>query len=168
MSRREWTREALTSDRFIGWVPWSACPAALSQIAPGAGGVYVVYRPSLASPEFIEKSPAGIWRGDPTVRREALEANWVPRAQVLNIGKANHGRLRDRLKEYINFGRGGRSRHAGGRLIWQLADSEDLLVAWKSLSRDTDPEAEERTMIARFRADYGKPPFANNPDRMGR
>ena len=70
------------------------------------------------------------------MKLDALGANWVPGAHVLNIGKANHGRLRARLREYIGFGRGGRSRHSGGRLIWQLADSEDLLVAWRLLPLD--------------------------------
>lgn len=84
MSKRDWTRAALTRDGFLGWVPWSACPAGLGTIDPAAGGVYVVYRPELAEPVFLERSPAGTWRGDPTVSRDALEANWVPGAQVLN------------------------------------------------------------------------------------
>jgi hypothetical protein len=53
-------------------------------------------------------------------------------------------------------------------LIWQLDQSERLLVAWKTLPTETDPPAVEKAMIAAFRNDYGKPPFANDPDRLGR
>ncbi len=164
----DWTRDALTDGGFEGWVPWKHCPVALSAIPNDAGGVYVVYRLDDGPPRFLERSPAGTWRGEPTVTREALEANWVPGAAVLNVGKANHGRLRARLREYIGFGRGGRSRHAGGRLIWQVADPEDLLVAWRILPRDEDPRAVETAMISSFRQDHGKPPFANDPNRLGR
>jgi len=98
----DWTRDALTDDGFEGWVPWKHCPVALSAIPNDAGGVYVVYRLDDGPPRFLERSPAGTWRGEPTVTREALEANWVPGAAVLNVGKANHGRLRARLREYMS------------------------------------------------------------------
>jgi hypothetical protein len=83
------------------------------------------------------------------------------------IGKAKHDRLRTRLKEFIDFGRGGKRRHWGGRLIWQLDASEELLVAWRVLLREITPESVEAQMIAAFRADYGKAPFANDPHRLG-
>ena len=162
----DWTREALTQAGFVGWEPWSACPVALATIEPQAGGVYVVYCES-SRPEYLDRNPAGTFRGDPSVSREALDANWVARAQVVYIGKANHGRLRTRLKEFVDFGRGGKRRHWGGRLIWQLDLAERLLVAWRVLPRETVPQNVERQMIATFRADYGKAPFANDPHRLG-
>jgi hypothetical protein len=73
------------------------------------GGVYVIYRDDAEVPAYLDRSPAGTFRGDPSVNRESLEANWVPGAQVLYIGKANHGRLRKRLGEFIDFGRGGKN-----------------------------------------------------------
>ncbi|HEX7246271.1 MAG TPA: hypothetical protein VF245_11985 [Solirubrobacterales bacterium] len=95
-------------------------------------------------------------------------ANWVPDAHVLNIGKANHGQLRNRLAAYCSFGEGGRGRHYGGRLIWQLADSEKLLVAWRKLDTpDVNPYEVEQKMIRAFKSVYGKPPFANAPHRLG-
>lgn len=163
MSRRDWTRAALTRDGFVGWVPWSACPAALDTIDREAGGVYVVYRTGNDAPVFRSRSPAGTWRGDPTVSPEQIEANWVPGAKVLNIGKADHGRLRTRLREYIDFGRGGKSRHSGGRLVWQLADSEAQLIAWRIVPLPAAAVDVEKAMIARFRVDYGVRPFANDP-----
>ena len=168
MSHDRWSRAALTGDGFSGWVRWSACPAALNVIDKTAGGVYVVYRDQLTEPDFLPASPAGTWRGDPSISPARLVANWVPDAHVLNIGKANQGRLRARLKEYIAFGRGGRARHSGGRLIWQLANSQDLLAAWKVLPTDVDPVSVEKQMIADHRSDYAKPPFANDPDMDGR
>ncbi len=67
------------------------------------------------------------FRGDPSVPRDALDANWVPEAKVVYIGKAKHGRLRERLSEFVSFGRGGKHRHWGGRLIWQLDLAEEVL-----------------------------------------
>jgi len=83
------------------------------------------------------------------------------------IGKANHGRLRKRLQEFVDFGRGGKRRHWGGRLIWQLDLSGELLVAWRVVPRETVPKSVESQMIAAFRADWGKAPFANEPHRLG-
>lgn len=83
------------------------------------------------------------------------------------IGKANHGRLRKRLEEFVDFGRGGKRRHWGGRLIWQLDMSGEVLVAWRVLPRKIVPKTVESQMIATFRADWGKAPFANDPHRLG-
>lgn len=121
-----------------------------------------------ARPTYLDESPAGTFRGDPSVSREALDANWVPGAQIVYIGKANQGRLRKRLEEFIDFGRGGKTRHWGGRLIWQLELSGELLVAWRVLPPEIVPKSVESAMLAAFRADYGKAPFANDPHRLGR
>jgi hypothetical protein len=153
---------------FVGWVRWEACPHALAGIERSAGGVYVIYRADPADPAYLDSSPAGTFRGDPTVPARVLEANWVPGARVVYIGKANHGRLRKRLEEFIDFGRGGIRRHWGGRLIWQLQQSEKLLVAWRSVPPDVTPKEIEDDMIYSFRQTYGKAPFANDPHLLGR
>jgi hypothetical protein len=163
-----WTRPALEAAGFIGWVPWSACPDALKTINTEAGGVYVVYREATNEPDFLEKSPAGTWRGDPTASLDSLSANWVPGAHAVYIGKADPKQLRRRLKDYVLFGRGGKARHSGGRLIWQLPDSEDLLVAWHILPTNAMPLDEETKLRTAFRTDYGKPPFANDPHLLGK
>jgi hypothetical protein len=167
-SRDDWTREALEARGFEGWIPWSHCPLRLDAIDRAAGGVYVVVLAEPVEPVYLDRSPAGRFRGDPTVGPAELEANWVPLAQVVYIGKANHGRLQTRLREFVDFGRGGKRRHRGGRLIWQLNISEELLVAWRVLPRSVVPKAEEDHMIDDFKRTFGKRPFANNPDRMGR
>lgn len=48
----------------------------------------------------------------------------------------------------------------GGRYIWQLSDSADVLVAWKA-TPGRDPEDVESTSISDYIATYGSRPFAN-------
>jgi hypothetical protein len=82
---------------------------------------------------------------------------------VLNIGKAGPGRtatLKSRLLNYVRFGQGKNSGHSGGRYIWQLPNSRDLLVCWKATGKAVPREVEKR-LIAEFRQKYGKLPFAN-------
>lgn len=45
-------------------------------------------------------------------------------------------------------------------MIWQLADSDDLLVAWKVLG-DLEPVAVEQQMLDEFVRIFGTFPFAN-------
>ena len=169
MTPPEWTRPHLEADGFVGWVPWSSWRSALTAIAASAGGVYVVYRSAAAPPTFLPRSPAGTFRGDPTVSAVALAANWVDDAAVVYIGKADHGQLRRRLQTYARFGQGTNARHWGGRLIWQLADSSQLLVAWRVMPTDQSPAAEEKRLLTAFRQTHdGHPPFANDPDLLGR
>ena len=49
--------------------------------------------------------------------------------------------------------------HWGGRYIWQLSDSDELLVAWK-VTNDA-PELVENEMLAAFVDRYDQLPFAN-------
>ena len=81
---------------------------------------------------------------------------------MVYIGKADRGPsgtrgLRERLGEYRRHGAGRRAKHWGGRLIWQLADSAELLLAGERTRRP----CLEKAMIAEFVAMHGKRPFAN-------
>lgn len=122
---------------------------------------------------FLERSIAGHFKGrDPTVDAQALAANWVPGAATLYIGMADWRKrgkhpLRKRLQEFARIGAGEAVGHWGGRLIWQLADSDQLLVAWKGTPHRI-PKAVEDALIADFRDAFGKPPFANDPHLLGR
>ena len=160
------TRATLEQHGFVGWEPMSNLLASLAVIDREAAGVYVVYRANLDPRAFLATSPAGRFRGDPTVPVRVLKANGVPNANVIYIGQAGPRRLRQRLRELEGFGRGTRHRHWGGRLLWQLSDSVDALVAWKTISRGS-PRALESTMLAAFRHAYGRAPFANDPHLLG-
>jgi hypothetical protein len=148
------------TERFV---PFSALPDA---DVPVGAGVYVVYRDSDEPPDFLERSPAGRFKGkDPTVPTAVLKSAWVSGARVLNVGKAalgSSGRrgLSNRLDEYCRFGTGEPVAHWGGRYIWQLSDSPQLLVAWRETPLQ-DPRHVEQTYIAEFVRHYGKRPFAN-------
>lgn len=114
---------------------------------------------------FAERSCGGWFKGkDPTVPREALDANWVDGAEVIYIGKAEE--LKRRLTQFADFGAGKAIGHWGGRLIWQLPSIDELLVAWKETPGRVPIEVEAE-LIASFRQAYGKPPFANDPHRLG-
>jgi hypothetical protein len=151
---------------FVGWLTFDELRAAKLNEVPAAGGVYVVWRAAADRPEFLETNPGGRFkRRDPTVTQDALQANWVDGAEVVYIGKANS--LKRRLGEFERFGAGAPIGHWGGRLIWQLADSVMLCVAWKS-TPGLDPKQVEGKLIGEFRQLYGKPPFANDPHLLGR
>lgn len=157
------TRGALEDDGFLGWIPLRAVRD--DDDVPRSGGVYVVVRALAGEPAFLALNPGGQFRGrDPSVTAEALRANWVDGAEVVYIGKADE--LRRRLHQFADFGAGKPVGHWGGRLIWQLADSETLLVAWKETPARV-PVQVEAELISAFREYYGKPPFANNPHRLG-
>jgi hypothetical protein len=76
---------------------------------------------------------------------------------LVYIGKA--ARLRTRLRQYRDHGQGKPVGHWGGRYIWQLSDSGELLVAWK-VTNDA-PRLVEKEMLAAFVDRYGQLPFAN-------
>jgi hypothetical protein len=94
---------------------------------------------------------------------EEVESRWVENTIVLYIGKAGpeeRRTLKARLNEYMQFGRGIPIGHSGGRFIWQLRGSSDLLVCWKP-TPNTDPRTVEKDLIRQFEAAYKKLPFAN-------
>ena len=148
---------------FLGFVAFADLP---TTDVPREPGVYVVLRTDTEPPCFREHSPAGRFKAkDPSVDQAALERAWVPGAAVIYIGKAGRsGRaargLMKRLDEYRRHGSGQRIGHWGGRYIWQLADSDQLLAAWKT-TPDQNPEDVESQLIHDFESAYGCLPFAN-------
>ena len=80
----------------------------------------------------------------------------MPDAAVVYIGKA--GSLSERVGSLIAFGTGHPVGHRGGRYLWQLADAQSLLVAWRS---EDEPERAEAALLDAFRAQHGVLPFAN-------
>lgn len=160
----EWTRAGLEAAGFSGFCRFDEL---VQYAAPQVAGVYAVVRVSVDPPQFLPTSVAGHLKDrDPSVVPELLAEAWIDGAAVLYIGKASSGGsgrrgLRTRLHEYRRHGAGERVPHWGGRYIWQLQDSADLLVAWKPALATEDAEDIESRLIASFVANYGKRPFAN-------
>jgi hypothetical protein len=108
--------DAVDLSGFAGWVPFSQLP---DTDVPAGPGVYVVVRPSAEPPSFLDVSPAGHFKGvDPTVAIAELEAQWVPGAHIVYIGKANLGAsgrrgLSHRLAEFRKYGAGVPIGHRG-------------------------------------------------------
>ena len=141
---------------FTGFVPLLTLPR---DLPPPAGGVYTVVRAKELPPKFLDQNPGGRFKGqDPTVPVDDLKDRWLADAQVMYIGKATN--LRMRLYQFRRFGEGQPIGHWGGRFIWQLADSAELLIAWRP-TPDMNPRAVELTMLDEFRSWHGRLPYAN-------
>lgn len=156
-------KEGLVDEGFVGFT--SFAELALSEV-PQSPGVYAVLMPEVFTARFMVTSAGGHLKGkDPSVAEDVLPARWVTDAEVLYIGKAGAGKtakrgLRKRIQEFADFGRGAPVGHWGGRLLWQLADSQDLVIAWKVLPPAL-VDATEARYQAEFLAVHGRLPFAN-------
>lgn len=156
-------RQTLKQDGFTGFRPLRDLD--INRI-PQKPGVFAVLRPEGFRPQFLAKSTAGIFKKkNPSLTTEALDGEWVDRADVLYIGKAGPGSkgnrgLRRQIQEFVDFGAGKPPGHWDGRLVWQLAAAGSLIVAWKELPVGELTEAEARYHAA-FVAEYGRLPFAN-------
>ena len=103
----------------------------------------------------------------PTKSLDRLQEEWVEGALIVYVGQSgsrSKGTLARRVEQMIRFGQGARVAHWGGRLIWQLADSDRLVVCWKTI-QDRDPRDVERALIKAFKTLHGgKRPYANLRD----
>lgn len=153
----------LRANGFVGFASFAELD--LNDV-PREAGIYAVLKPAGYQNVFLEQSAGGWFKQkNPSVLESALVARWMDDADVLYIGKAGAGAagtrgLRKRIQEFADFGRGKPVGHWGGRLIWQLEDSQSLVIAWKSLPGPEVDEAEAR-YHAEFRQLYGHLPFAN-------
>lgn len=132
---------------------------------PNNRGIYVIINPDCSSKKFLLKGVGGYFKDkDPNISLSELSTNWVDNCQVVYIGQAggngSSATLKKRLKQYLDFGKGKPVGHYGGRLIWQLSNHKNLIVAWKAINTN-DPRNEEAILIQEFYDYYGKLPFAN-------
>ena len=152
---------------FLGFKKMSELFADNSSI-PKTKGVYLVLNPNFDKPKYLQTGTGGHHKGkNPNIPIDELESNWVDNALVVYIGKAgsedSKATLNSRLKQYFSFGQGKNVGHYGGRLIWQLENSAELIVCWKPLPND-DPKTIESQLIRNFVTEFSKRPFANLKD----
>ena len=138
-----------------------------SSVVPQERGVYMVINLSKEK-EFLTVGTGGFFKGkNPNVSIQTLESNWVENSIVVYIGKAggegSGATLQSRLGQYFRFGQGKNVGHYGGRLIWQLKNSADLVVCWKELPTE-DPRTVKSELIREFVSQFSKRPFANLTD----
>ncbi len=154
-------RPDLEAVGFAGWQTWEELRASDFASQPHGPAAYVVYAPAGSDPVFLPESPAGLFRGkDPTVGVDVLEAEWIPGAGVIYIGQSNDAARR--MKQFARFGAGELVGHWGGRYIWQLGNSSELLVAWHRISWAEEAREYEKRLLAHFRELHqGARPFAN-------
>lgn len=139
-----------------------------SSIIPKCKGIYIILNPNYKNSEYLPIGTGGHFKGkNPNIGIEELKSNWVDNSLVIYIGKAgsetSKSTLNSRLKQYFRFGQGKNIGHWGGRIIWQLKNSSDLIVCWKTLQND-DPRIMESQLIKTFIKEFHKRPFANLTD----
>ena len=151
---------------FDGFVPVGQLRSsqALERIPP-TKGVYLVMRPRGFALVLRRRSTGGYFKGrEPAVPLSGLKEKWVDDTEVLYVGKAGGSKtratLRSRIRQYLRFGSGEPVGHWGGRYIWQLRDSRELLLCWKPTPR-LEPRELEKELLGEFEKVYGKLPFAN-------
>ena len=152
---------------FVGFKTMQELFGDSSQL-PAIKGVYLVLNLDTKSPSYLQVCSGGHFKGkNPNITIPELKSNWVDKTIVVYIGKAgsetSSATLKSRLKQYFGFGQGKNIGHWGGRLIWQLATSNNLVVCWKALPNE-DPRTFEGKLIKDFVTQYGNRPFANLAD----
>ena len=158
----------LESNGFVGFLSVESLMISNVMEIPLVKGVYLVLSLKDLSPDFLDTSTGGRFKGkDPSVDPDVLTNKWVEDAIVVYIGQAGGGTskatLRSRIKQLLDFGTGKPVGHWGGRYLWQLKNSKDLVLCWKA-TPGSDPRQIEKDLIHSFISDYGRLPFANLRD----
>jgi hypothetical protein len=158
------TNEWLKAEGFEGFLTVRQVRTLGVRAIPADPGVYVLLWPGVGRPRFRSGSTGGWFKGkDPTVSRSILRERWIAESHLVYIGSATAGSsgtrgLQARIGELLCFGMGVPVAHWGGRLMWQIAGSDRLVIAWK---RSRSPGAAEARLLGRFERIHGRLPFAN-------
>lgn len=155
-------KERLLEEGFRGFVRVKKIKTEFGNCEiPHDEGVYHVLRQTDSIPVFLSKGTGGYFKGkDPNVSVDELYLNWIDDEPILYIGKASD--LHRRILQYVKFGSGKNVGHFGGRYIWQLKNSDDLIICWKCIKNSRIIEG---NMIADFKNKHnGRRPFANLKD----
>jgi hypothetical protein len=141
---------------------------------PKEAGVYLILRLAQTEPEFLSVNLSRMHnkhKNKPDLHSypvQALRDKYakVKGSIVVYIGKAggkkSDATIYSRLKAYMQAGliTVGSSSHSGGRGIWQLKDSSNLLVCWKVTHKD-EAEELEKNLLKQFIGFYASLPLAN-------
>jgi len=110
---------------------------------------------------------------DPNEEIDVLESNRVHNSRILYIGRAGgqtsadrlyRSTLRKRICQYIRLGYGESAAHRGDRYIWQIRDSKQLLIGYRTtdmIGGNPNPVKYEHYLLAEYLSNYGRLPFAN-------
>jgi hypothetical protein len=156
-------RSYLEEQGFIGFVPIGELRTCPSDTIPDNPGLYAILRLSNGAPAFLDRNPGAPYYGkDSTYSLGELKDNWVDGAQLLFVGHTTSP-LRKRVGAFLRYGAGNSVEHWTGRIVWQLKDADDLVVAWKPLNDHVeDPLALREDLLDEFKQKYnGRLPFAN-------
>ncbi len=127
---------------------------------PKKKGVYLVLKPQDMDVDFLETGTGGHFKDkDPNVSIDKLKAKWIEDTLVLYVGRTGRT-LYERINELLRFGQGENIGHWGGRYLWQINHSEELVICWKEM-QDEDPEEIWKQLLWDFESVYSKLPFAN-------
>lgn len=136
-----------------------------SSSIPKEKGVYLIINSGFTKKDFLLKGTGGFFKAkDPNVSLAILNNNWVDNSLVMYMGQAggneSSATLKSRIKQYLEFGKGKPAGHYGGRYIWQLRNSSELIVAWKIIKIENSSIVEQE-LFKDFLSYYGRLPFAN-------
>lgn len=135
---------------------------------PKKPGIYVVIGNYSDMPDFLKKGTgpefhfkSGKAPQPMNYPLNNLERKWVYDTGILYIGKTDRT-LQKRITEYMRFGQGEDIAHRGGRSIWQLPNSDNLIIGWKVIDEPSIPEKVEKALLKEFKEKHNNQlPFAN-------
>jgi len=118
--------------------------------------MYAVLRDPTVNPVFLTTNP--ITRRPPyVVERLRDKIERLGEQSIVYLGKADPADgIRGRLGALSRKS----SAHTGGRALWQLADTENLLATWHETPHRLSAEMETEWLGA-FKEAHGDYPFAN-------
>jgi hypothetical protein len=153
----DFSRAGLEEEGFGGFLAVASLTATRCSEMPDGPGIYVVLRESPMEVRFLPASTGGRFKGkDPSVPVLELSSRWLRQTPVVYIGKGD--RLCRRVTQLLDFGAGSPVGHWGGRYLWQIEGSDQLLVGWQE---NLEPRRREEELLAVFERVYGQLPFAN-------
>jgi len=158
------SRSDLVKAGFLGFESVGTLRASRCRDLPPGPGAYCVLRSAKGIPPFLPVTTGGRFKGmDKTLPVASLGPRWIAGSTVVYIGKASS--LRTRLKQLVDYGGGKPVGHQGGYPLWQLPDSDSLLIAWME---HADFTALENHMLTSFMAIHGgRLPYANSAGVRG-